>query len=100
MFALNISIVTVFRLYNTAGWGTWAGSVVEHLPSAQVVILGPGIESHTGLPHREPASPSACVSASLMNKVLKKIQQERKADICCSEKNKQMAENEIQGEPI
>ena len=41
------------------------GSLVEHLPLAQDVIPG----SWDGVPHqaswREPASPSACVSASL-----------------------------------
>ena len=45
--------------------GHLGGSVVEHLPLAQVVILG----SWDGVPHqahhREPASPSAYVSASL-----------------------------------
>ena len=41
------------------------GSVVEHLPLAQVVILG----SQDGVPHQDPlgelASPSAYVSASI-----------------------------------
>ena len=37
--------------------GHLGGSVVEHLPLAEVVILGPGIKSHIGLPRREPASP-------------------------------------------
>ena len=42
-----------------------AGVLTEHLPLAQVVILGSGIESpHRGL-CREPASPSAYVAASL-----------------------------------
>ena len=44
---------------------TLDGSAVEHLPLAQVVILG----SWDQVPHcascMEPASPSACVSASL-----------------------------------
>ena len=52
--------------------GHLGGSVVEHLPLSPVMILG----SRDGVPHRapcrEPASPSACVSAflcvSLMNK--------------------------------
>ena len=30
--------------------GHLGGSVVEHLPLAQVVIPGPGIKSHFGLP--------------------------------------------------
>ena len=45
--------------------GHLGGSVVERLPSAQGVIPG----SWDRVPHRapckEPASPSACVSASL-----------------------------------
>ena len=45
--------------------GHLGGSAVEHLPSAQGVIL----ESWDQVPHpapcMEPASPSACVSASL-----------------------------------
>ena len=45
--------------------GHLGGSVVEHLPLAQVMILDPGMEfPHQG-PRREPASPSAYVSASL-----------------------------------
>ena len=52
--------------------GHLGGSAVEHLPSAEGVIL----ESWDGVPHVAPcvgpASPSACVSAflsvSLMNK--------------------------------
>ena len=57
---------------NETAWGRLAGSAVECLPSAQVVIPG----SWDRVPHRapckEPPSPSACVSASvcvsLMNK--------------------------------
>ena len=56
-------------------WGRLGGSVVEHLPSAQDVIL----ESRDQVPHQapyeEPASPSVYVSASLsvslMNKLIK-----------------------------
>ena len=50
------------------------GSVVEHLPSAQGVILGSWDQVLHQAPCMEPASPSACVSASasfslsLMNK--------------------------------
>ena len=43
--------------------GHLGGSVVKHLPSAQVVIPGSWDRvPHRG-PHGEPASPSACVSA-------------------------------------
>ena len=44
----------------------WVGSGVEHLPLAQVMVLQPWAwVLHQG-PHREPASPSAYVSASLV----------------------------------
>ena len=46
-------------------WGCLGGSVVEHLPLAQVVIPGSWDGVLHWAPHREPASPSACVSASL-----------------------------------
>ena len=40
-------------------------SVVERLPLAQVMILGSWDRVPRRAPRREPASPSACVSASL-----------------------------------
>ena len=45
--------------------GHLGGSVVERLPSAQGVILGPWDQVPHWAPCMEPASPSACVSASL-----------------------------------
>ena len=42
--------------------------MVEHLPLAQGVIPGSRNRILQQVPHREPVSPSACVSASLMNK--------------------------------
>ena len=53
--------------------GHLGGSVVEHLPSAQVMILGSWDQVPYQTPHREPASPSlyVSVSVSLMNKFLK-----------------------------
>ena len=46
-------------------WGSLGGAAVWRLPLAQGAIL----ETRDGIPHRapcmEPASPSACVSASL-----------------------------------
>ena len=60
----------IFKSNNTQG--CLGGSVVEHLPSAQVVIPG----SWDRVPHwalrREPASPSACVSASLSGSLIYK----------------------------
>ena len=52
--------------------GRLGGSAVEHLPSAQVVILGLGIESRHQAPCKESASPSACVSASLSVSLMNK----------------------------
>ena len=45
--------------------GRLGGSEVEHLPSAQVVIPKSWDRVPHQTPHGEPASPSACVSASL-----------------------------------
>ena len=51
--------------------GHLGGSAVEHLPSAQGMILGSGINSHVGFPVRSlllPLPMSLPVSVSLMNK--------------------------------
>ena len=48
--------------------GRLGGSVVEHLPLAQVMILGSWDRVPHWAPRGEPTSPSAYVSASLMNK--------------------------------
>ena len=51
--------------------GRLGGSAVECLPSAQDVILGPGIQSPTGLPAGSlllPLSVSLPLCVSLMNK--------------------------------
>ena len=45
--------------------GHLGGSVVERLPLAQVVILASWDRVLHQVPHSEPASPSAYVSASL-----------------------------------
>ena len=45
--------------------GRLGGSVVEHLPSAQGVIPGSWDRVLHRARHRELASPSACVSASV-----------------------------------
>ena len=47
--------------------GHLGGSALEHLPSAQGVILGSGIKSHVGLPAWRLLLPLS-VSVSLMNK--------------------------------
>ena len=57
------------------------GSVVEHLPRAQVKIPDPEIKSRIRPPDKEPASPSAYVSAplcvSLMNKLIKSFKKKK-----------------------
>ena len=50
--------------------GHLGGSVVEHLPLAQMVILGSWDQVLHQAPHREPASPSAYVSATLSLSVM------------------------------
>ena len=52
--------------------GRPGGSVVEHLPSAQDVILGSRDRVLHPAPCMEPASPSACVSASLSVSLMNK----------------------------
>ena len=58
--------------------GHLGGSVDERLPLAQVVIPGSWDQVPHGAPCKKPASPSACVSASLcvshewINKIFKK----------------------------
>ena len=47
-------------------------SVIEQLPSAQVVILGSWDQVPHQVPHGDPASPSACVSASLSLSLMNK----------------------------
>ena len=53
-------------------WGRLGGSGVEYLPLAQVVILGSWDQVLHQAPHREPASPSAYVSASLYVSLMNK----------------------------
>ena len=48
------------------------GSVIEHLPLAQVMILGCWDLVPHQAPFREPASPSASVSASLSVSLMNK----------------------------
>ena len=52
--------------------GHLGGSVVEHLPLAQVVIPGSWDRVLPWVPRREPAPPSACVSASLYVSLMNK----------------------------
>ena len=52
--------------------GCLGGSVVEPLPSAQVVILGSWDQVLHQAPHWEPASLSGCVSASLSVSLMNK----------------------------
>ena len=75
----NLSkVLLVFFLHKSAFKGTPGWLSGGHLPSAQGVILGSWDQVPHQAPHREPASPSACVSASLcvsheyINKIFKK----------------------------
>ena len=52
--------------------GHLGGSVVEHLPLAQVLILRSWDQVPHPVPHREPASPSPFVSASLCVSLMNK----------------------------
>ena len=60
------------KYYSIKLEGCLGGSAVEHLPLAQDGIPESQDQVPHGTPYREPASPSACVSASpsvsLMNK--------------------------------
>ena len=61
--------IYVLLLLKIPVWDPWVvSSVVEHLPLAQGMILGSWDGVPHWAPHREPASPSAYVSVSLMNK--------------------------------
>ena len=51
---------------------TWVAQLGEHLPLAQVMILGSWDRVLNWSPHREPASPFACVSASLSMSLMNK----------------------------
>ena len=62
---LLIGFEGLFKLQKYIVLGRLGGSAVEHLPSAQGVILGSQGQVPHWAPHREPASHSACVSASL-----------------------------------
>ena len=52
--------------------GHLGGSVVERLPLAQVMISGSWDQVLRRTPHRKPASPSDCVSASLCVSLMSK----------------------------
>ena len=64
-WTFSLSFITCLSSLKDIAQGFLGGSAVNHLPSAQGVIL----ESPDWVPHQapcmEPASPSACVSASL-----------------------------------
>ena len=53
-------------------WGRLGGSAVEDRPSAQGMILGSRDRVPHRAPCREPASPSACVSASMCGSLVNK----------------------------
>ena len=57
---------------NHTGRGSLGGSAVEHLPLAQGAILESRDRVPRQAPSLEPASPSACVSASLSLSLMNK----------------------------
>ena len=63
----NVQILSIFKFFlkNFLFKRHLSGSVVEHLPLAQSVILGSQDRVPHQTPTRKPASPSAYVSASL-----------------------------------
>ena len=62
----------VSAILNNQDKGHLGGSAVEHLPSAQGVILGSWDQVPHQTPCMEPASPSAYVSASLCVSLMNK----------------------------
>ena len=58
--------------FKTSKQGHLGGSVVEHLPLAQVMILESWDQVSQRDPRREPVSPSAYVSASLCVSLMNK----------------------------
>ena len=59
-------------IFKSLSLGLLGGSGVESLPSAQVVILGFWNQARGWTPHRESASPSTYVSASLCVSLMNK----------------------------
>ena len=64
VFPLVASFCTIIFL-KVGTWGRLGGSAVDHLPSAQAMVPGSRDRVPLRAPCMEPASPSACVSASL-----------------------------------
>ena len=65
MLVFHSAITHFASLLSENKQGCLGGSAFEHLPSAQVMILESWDQGPHRAPHRESASPSACVSASL-----------------------------------
>ena len=66
------TIVQVLLLETVVPQGRLSGSVVEHLPLAQVMILRSQDRVPHQAPHREPDFPSAYVSDSLSVSLMSK----------------------------
>ena len=69
----NLADSVIFSFFKKIMFrGHLGGSMVEHLPSARVVISGSWDQDPHQAPHGEPASPSACDSASLSGSLMNK----------------------------
>ena len=69
---LDFTDNTLFLCQDCYTEGHLRGSVVEHLPLAQVIIPVSSDRVLQQAPHRESVSPSACVSASLSVSLMNK----------------------------
>ena len=68
----NERAVILTQVKSSMDLGHLGGSVVEHLPSGQVVILGSWDQVPHPATYGEPDSPSAYVSASLSHEYINK----------------------------
>ena len=72
MVVVLVVVAKLSLTENPCVMGHLGGSVVEHLPLAQVVIPGSWDRVPHQAPHREPAYPSAYISASLSVSLMSK----------------------------
>ena len=72
LLSIHVNPTNNFQDISKKVKGILSGSVVERLPLAQVVMPGSWDRVLHLAPRREPASPSACVSASLCVSLMNK----------------------------